>query len=126
MGQVVVERISRVEIVLTESERARSGGGPGVHQRRLQHLIFFGAPAHKATAIFNEHVQFRTEIKTAAEIWKTLAHDRIGDDGIDLHRGDVVATLRERPSHIPTAAGSDDERLAAWPYRMDQARPLFG
>ena len=66
MREVVVEGVRGVEIVFGERERAGGGGGPGVHQRGLQHLIFFRAAAHEGAAVLDEHVNFGTEIQAVA------------------------------------------------------------
>src|SRR6202162_4747128 len=104
MVQVIAKCIGGVKIVLRECERARGCGRPGVHQCRLQDLVFFGAGTNKTAAIGDEHTYFWTKIKPPAQVRETLPHNVVRDDGVDLYRGYVLAPGRQRPGDVRTAA----------------------
>ena len=71
MREVIAERVRGVEIVFGERERAGRGGGPGVHQRRLDHLVFILAAPHEAAPVFHLDVHIRTQIEAAAQLRET-------------------------------------------------------
>ncbi len=73
MIQIVAECVGGVEIVFRKRERAGGGGGPGVHQGRLQHLIFFRTAPDKAAAVFDEQVHFGPEIEAVAQVRESAA-----------------------------------------------------
>ena len=52
-----------------------------------------------------------------------LAHDGVGDDGIDLHRGDVVAAGGQRARHVVAAARADDQRFRARTQDIGKSGP---
>ena len=89
--EVVAEGVGGVEVVFGEREGAGGGGGPGVHQGGLQHLVFVGAAADEAAAVFDEDVHVGAQVEAVAELGEALAHDGVGDDRVDLDAGDVVA-----------------------------------
>src|SRR5260370_784974 len=109
MLEIVAESVSGVEVVLRQGEGSRRGGGPGVNQRRLNHVVFRLAAAHKTAAVLYHDVYFRPLVQVVTQVRKLLPHDGGGDDRIDLHAGNVAAAGRERPQHIPTATWSDDQ-----------------
>ncbi len=124
MQQVIAEGVAGVEVVLGERERAGGGGGPGIHQGGLQHLIFVGAAADEAAAVLHVDVNLGTQIEIVAEPGEALAHDRVGDDAVDLDGGDIGAAAVEGARHVPAAAGSDDQGLGAGADGIGERRTL--
>ena len=121
--QVIAERVGGVEIVLRKREGAGRGGGPGIHQGGLHHLVFLLAAAHEAAAVFHEDAHVGAQIDAAALRPRTIAHHGGGDDGVDLDAGDIVAAGSQRAGHVPAAAGADDQRLGAGPHGIGQGGP---
>ena len=125
MQQVIAQGVGGVEIVLREGECAGRGGGPGIHQGGLHHLILLVAAAHEAAAVFHEDVHVGTQIDAAALGHVAVAHDGGGDDGVDLDAGNIVAAGGQRAGDVPTAAGPDDQGFGAGTHGIGQGRPLF-
>src|SRR5207245_6728213 len=124
VSEIVDESIRCIKIVFRKCKCACGGGGPGIDERRLQHLIFFAAAPYKAAPVFYHDVYVGTQINAAAQLRILLPHDGGGDDGINLDAGDVVAARGQRARHIPSAAGADDEALGGGPDRVGQAGTL--
>ena len=122
--QVIAEGVGGVEVVFGERESAGGGGRPGVHQGGLQHLVFVFAAAHEAAAVLHEEMNLGTQIEVVAEPGEALAHDGVGDDAVDLDRGDIGAAAVQRARHVPPAARSDDQRLGAGAHGIRQRRTL--
>jgi hypothetical protein len=80
--QVIAEGVGGVEVVLGKREGAGGGGGPGIHQGGLQHLVLVGAAAHEAAAVLHENVDVGAQVEAPAEPGEALAHDGGGDDGL--------------------------------------------
>ncbi len=109
------------------SDRAKAPGGrrsPRVHQRHLDHAVLFVGPPHEAAAVLDPDAHLRTEVEPTAQVREPLAHNRGGDDGVDLDTGDVVAARGQRARQVPSAARADHQRLGAGPQGVDQTRPL--
>ena len=64
MRKIIAKRIGRVEIVFGKRESAGGGGSPGIHQRRLNHLILLRAAAHETAAVFDVDMHVRPQIET--------------------------------------------------------------
>ncbi len=102
MVEIIAERVRRVKVVFRKSECPGGGGGPGIHQRGLQHLIFVLAAPYEAPPVLDKDMHLRPEIQIAAELPVFLAHHRVGDDRIDLNRSDVLAARTKRARNVPS------------------------
>ena len=83
------------------------------------------AAAHKASAVFGIEMHLRAEVEPAAEVWKSLAHDHLRDQRIDLDGGDVCAAAGDGAGDVPAAAGADDQRLGRGKDHVGQAGALI-
>ena len=113
MREVIVERVGGVEIVFRKREGAGGGGGPGVHQSGLHHLILFDAAAHEGAAVFDWTPNSGPRIEPWLSRHEFVAHDVVGDDGIDLDGGDIVAAGGQRARDVLPAARADDQGFGA-------------
>ncbi len=52
------------------------------------------------------------------------AHYIVGDEAVDLHRGDVVAAAGEGARNVPSSARTDDQRFRARPQGVGKAGTL--
>ena len=126
MQQVIAESVAGVEVVFGEGECAGGGGGPGVDQGGLQHLVFVVAAAHEAAAILHVDVNLGAQIEIVAQPGEALAHDGVGDDAVDLDGGHIGAAAVKGARNVPPASGSDDQGLRAGANRIRERRTVDG
>ena len=120
--EVFAEGFDGVEVVLAEGEGPGGGGSPGIHQRHLHDVVLIMAVADERTAIADVHVHFGNLVEVIGVIGEAVAHDVVGDDGIDFDAGDVGAAIRHRAQHIHTAARADDGEVTARAQHVGQRR----
>ncbi len=122
MREIFLEGFHRVKAVLAQGEGAGRGGRPCVHQRHLDHVEALFCIAYERTPIGDVDVNLRTLVKVIRIIGVPVAHDGVGNDGIDFDSGHIGTAIRHRPQHIHTSARTDDRVFTMWPQNVDQGR----
>ena len=93
MLEILFKSLHRVQIVFAERKRARGGRSPGIHQRHLNDVILVFAVADERAPILHVQVDLRPLIQVVSVIGIPAAHDVVGDDGVDLDGGNVLAAV---------------------------------
>ncbi len=110
--EVFAKRLDRVEIVFAERECAGRRRRPGIHQRHLHHVVLVVAVAHKRAAIADMHVHLGNLVEVKRVVGEAIAHDVVGNDGIDFDAGDIRAAVGHGAQHVNATARPDDGEVA--------------
>ena len=111
--EILAEGLDGVQVVLAEGESSGRGGGPGIHQSHLHHVVPVAAVAHEGAPVADVHVHLGNLVEVVSVVGENPAHDVGGNDGIDLDAGDVQAAVGDGAQHIHSAARADDGEVSA-------------
>ena len=117
-------RFARVEAVLAEREGAGAGGGPGVHQRHLQHVELLARPCEIGAAfvVHERHAGVIGDLREAARVFGQERHDV----AVDLDRRDGRTPAPDGGEDVATAAHADDAHTAALAQVIGQRGDVVG
>src|SRR5260370_26443789 len=89
LGLKVIEIFAKgfdgVQIVFTEGEGSRSGGGPSVDQSHLYDVKTLRSRTKERAAVGDADVYFGTLVKVLRVVGIAFAHDGGGDNGVNLN-----------------------------------------
>ena len=107
--EIIAERINGIERVFGQRVGAGRGSGPGVDQRRLDHVVALRCSPHEAASVVHRDPDARVGVDAAGKLLKPVAHHIVGDDRIDLDAVHARRAEHQRRGEIPPAAGADDQ-----------------
>ena len=122
MIEIFAKGFHGVQIVFTEGEGSRGGGGPGVDQSHLHDVKTLRSRTKERAAVGDVDVYFGTLVEVLRVVGIAFAHDRGGDDGVNLNGCHAGTAVRHGAQHVNSAAGPDDGKLAARPQHIGQSR----
>ena len=122
MVKIFPERLFGIQIVLAESERSGRRGCPRVHQSHLHNIKLLRRRAQERAPIGDLYAHIRTLIEMLRIVSVAAAHDRRGDDGVDLDPSDASASIRHGTKHVNAAARTDNRKVAMRPQNIGQSR----
>ena len=118
--QVVLERLHRVQVVLGQRERPGGRGGPGVHQRGLDHVELPCAASDEVTPLGQVGLDVGLAVEVPAVLAVAAPHHVVEDDRVDLGQRDVPVPVLDRAEHVDPAAGTDDQHAPSGADDVDQ------
>ncbi len=107
MVDVLAERLRRVERVFSQGVSACRRGGPGIHERRLDHVVTRGAPPDEAPSVIDVHGDARVGIHAAGVIAEPIEHHVARDDGVDFDGVHVPRPEYQRREKVAPATRTD-------------------
>ena len=122
MRKILLKRLCRIKIVLTQGECACRSRGPGVYQGHLYYVKTGLSTAEIRATVGNMQVHIGTLVKMTREICIASAHDGVRDGAIDFDPGHAMAAIRDRSKHVYTSTRTDDCIISMWPECIDDAR----
>ena len=125
VGQAVVvglEGLDGVEMVLGERQAARGHGGPGVDEPEQDHVESAVGAADEGAALGEDGLHLRVVVEVA-RLRPEVAHEA-EHEGVQLHRGDLLAARTQGHEHVGAAAGTDDQGLGALGDELEGQGPI--
>ena len=118
MFEVLLKSLHGIEIVFAQGKGAGCGGGPGIHQCHLHHVVLLPGVADERPPVAHVDMHIGPLIQVKRIVGVTATHDGVGDDGIDLDSGDAVTAVGHGAKHVHAASRPDDGVISVRPQHI--------